>query len=33
MILAAFDKAEQSDALKAVKEWAPAPMLDPSAQP
>jgi hypothetical protein len=33
MILAAFDKADHSEALKAVKEWAPAPLLDPRAQP
>ncbi len=30
MILAAFDRASESAALKAVKEWAPAPMLDPT---
>jgi NAD(P)-dependent dehydrogenase (short-subunit alcohol dehydrogenase family) len=33
MILAAFDRATESEALKAVKEWAPAPMLDPQVAP
>jgi NAD(P)-dependent dehydrogenase (short-subunit alcohol dehydrogenase family) len=32
-ILAAFDRAAESEALKAVKEWAPTPMLDPQARP
>jgi NAD(P)-dependent dehydrogenase (short-subunit alcohol dehydrogenase family) len=33
MILAAFDRAADSEALKAVKEWAPAPMLNPDRTP
>jgi NAD(P)-dependent dehydrogenase (short-subunit alcohol dehydrogenase family) len=33
MILAAFDRAAESEALKAVKEWAPALLLDPQGQP
>jgi NAD(P)-dependent dehydrogenase (short-subunit alcohol dehydrogenase family) len=32
-ILAAFDRAGDSAALKQVKEWAPAPMLNPEGQP
>lgn len=32
-ILAAFDRAAESEALKAVKEWAPAPMLNPEGTP
>jgi len=33
MILAALDRAADSEALKAVKEWAPAPMLNPDSTP
>jgi NAD(P)-dependent dehydrogenase (short-subunit alcohol dehydrogenase family) len=33
MILAAFDRAADSETLKAVKEWAPAPMLNPDSTP
>jgi len=33
MILAAFDRAAESEALKAVKDWAPAPMLNPQGAP
>jgi NAD(P)-dependent dehydrogenase (short-subunit alcohol dehydrogenase family) len=32
-ILAAFDRASDSDALKAVMDWAPAPLLSASEQP